>query len=59
MAAFQHIIRDEIAVINDAIPVYERDARQGYHIEAKAHMVTPGLMREKRQELERYLNKTA
>ena len=52
---FLEIVRDEIQVVEDAIPLYEADERQGFHIEAQGSMVTPELMREKLELLQAYL----
>ncbi len=52
---FREIVRDEISVLDDAIHVYENDPRQGFHSEAHDYMVTPELMRRKRDMLLRSL----
>ena len=57
-AAFADIARDEIGVLDEAIPLYEADSRQGYHIEAGAYLVTPEGMRAKRDDLRRRLGET-
>jgi len=46
---FREIVTDELGVLEEAIPLYERDPRQGFHIEAHDYMVTPELMRRKRE----------
>ncbi len=51
MPQFIEIARDELAVVEAAIPVYESDPRQGFHIEGHGYMVTPEAMREKAAEL--------
>ena len=48
---FRAIVQDEIGVLDEAIPVYESDPRQGFHSEAHDYMVTPELMRQKREAL--------
>jgi len=55
MPDFLAIVRDELELLEEAIPVYERDPRQGFHIEAHQYMVTPDLLREKRRLLRQYL----
>ncbi len=55
MPAFLEIARAELEVLDDALPVYERDPRQGFHIEAHGYMVTPDLIRAKARELRRLL----
>ena len=52
---FREIVQDEIGVLEEAIPVYENDPRQGFHIEGHGYMVTPELMRQKRDALLAYL----
>lgn len=47
MPRYREIIRDELEAIEAAIPVYERDRRQGFHQECGAYMVTPEAMRNK------------
>ena len=44
---FRQTIEAEIQVIEEALPVYEGDLRQGFHSEAHDYMVTPELMRRK------------
>ncbi|NOY80878.1 MAG: hypothetical protein GXP31_07710 [Kiritimatiellaeota bacterium] len=51
VAAFREIARDELCVLEDALPVYEQDPRQGFHIEGHGYMVTPALIRAKALEL--------
>jgi hypothetical protein len=46
-AELHAVFRDEVDVVEDAIPVYTRDPRQGYHGEAHDHMITPALLRDK------------
>ncbi len=48
----RRIIEEELATLDQAITVYSRDTRQGYHGEAHEHMVTPELIRTKRRALE-------
>ena len=48
-AKAEEVFRDEIAVVTEALGVYTRDPRQGYHGEAHAHMVTPELLEAKRR----------
>lgn len=50
-SAFLVIARDELATVEAAIPVYEGDPRQGFHIEGHGYMVSPDLLRAKRDEL--------
>jgi len=52
---FLEIVGDEIQVVEDALPAYEADDRQGFHIEAQGFMVTPELLRGKLQLLRTYL----
>ena len=56
---FQEIVEDEAGVLEDAIPVYENDPRQGFHSEAHGYMVTPDLMRRKRDMLLTHLRSRA
>ena len=44
-------MREEIATLDEAIPVYERDPRQGFHQECAGRMVTVEALREKRERL--------
>lgn len=53
MPQFLDIVRDEIETLEYAIPVFERDPRQGFHAEAHAHLVTPALMRSKLEALQK------
>ena len=52
---FRQIAGNEIEVLDCAIPVYEADPRQGFHIEGHGYMVTPELMRAKREQLLAYM----
>lgn len=51
LPAFREIARDELAAVAAAIPVYENDPRQGFHIEGHGYMVSPELLRAKLDEL--------
>ena len=53
MPQFLDVVRDEIETLEYAIPVFERDPRQGFHAEAHAHLVTPALMRSKLEALQK------
>lgn len=55
MPQFREIVLDELEVLEMAIPAYESDPRQGFHIEGHGYMVTPELMREKREQLRKLL----
>jgi hypothetical protein len=57
LPAFREIVRDEIEVVREAIPLYEADPRQGFHIEARDYMVTPELLRAKLASLEKKLRR--
>jgi hypothetical protein len=51
LPAFREIIADEAVAVEAAIPVYEADPRQGFHIEGHGYMVSPELLRTKLAEL--------
>jgi hypothetical protein len=48
---YREIVREEIATLDEAIPVYERDPRQGFHQECAGRMVTVEALRKKRERL--------
>lgn len=48
---YREIVRDEITTLDQAIPVYERDPRQGFHQEFADYMVTVDAMKRKRERL--------
>ncbi|MFH1566387.1 MAG: hypothetical protein ABIL09_00190 [Gemmatimonadota bacterium] len=48
---YRQIAREELAVLDDALEVYEADPRQGFHGEAHDYMVTPALIRRKQEAL--------
>ena len=52
---FRDIVREEAALLDEAIPLYQADPRLGYHSEAHDYMVTPEMMRCKREQLLGYL----
>ena len=51
LPAFLEIVADEAVAVKAAIPVYEADPRQGFHIEGHGYMVSPELLRTKLAEL--------
>ena len=55
MPQFREIVQEEVKLLDEAIPIFEGDPRQGFHIEAHGYMVTPELMRRKRELLVGYL----
>ena len=59
LPAFRAIARDELAAVEAAIPVYEADPRQGFHIEGHGYMVSAELLRAKRDELASLLAESA
>jgi hypothetical protein len=59
LPAMLAIAKDELAAVEAAIPVYEIDPRQGFHIEGHGYMVSPELLRTKRDELKKLLMEKA
>lgn len=55
LARFREIAAREIEVLDEAIPIYESDPRQGFHIEGHGYMITPEWMRSKREQLAAFL----
>lgn len=55
---YREIIRDELETLQEAIPLFERDPRQGFHQECGAHMVTVEAMHKKRDRLAAVLNRS-
>ena len=58
LPAMLAIAKDELATVEAAIPVHEADPRQGFHIEGHGYMVSPELLRAKRDELVALLAET-
>jgi hypothetical protein len=53
---YRDIVQDELETLDDAIPVYECDPRQGFHQEPSTYMVTADAMKAKRARLRRILS---
>ena len=53
---FRELIKDELKVVTEAIPVYSADSRQGFHQECSEYMITVKALTDKKRTLEGMVN---